>query len=125
MMSSSDTVLVVEDDALVRTVAVMLFEEELGCSCETAPDRDSALRLLQHHASRIAVVFKDVRMATDTDGLELARIVSRRWPWIVILVTSAGYAPKKSALPAKANFIAKPWLPEQISACLEVAPRLN
>jgi CheY-like chemotaxis protein len=118
MISSSDTVLVVEDDALVRTVAVMLLEEELGCSCETASDRNSALRLLQDHAARITAVFTDVRMATDTDGLELARIVSRRWPWIAILVTSAGYAPKESALPAKANFIRKPWHPEEIKLFL-------
>ena len=78
---TADTVLLVEDEPLVRTVAMIVIEEEIGCRCEIAANRDEALRLLQDHASRIAIVFTDVMMASETDGLELVRIVRRGWPW--------------------------------------------
>src|SRR3954454_23288002 len=112
---TADTVLLVEDEPLVRTVAMIVIEEEIGCRCEIAANRDEALRLLQDHASRIAIVFTDVMMASETDGLELARIVSRRWPWIGLLVTSSGDAPRRSALPAKAEFLSKPWHPDEVT----------
>ena len=84
--------------------------------------RHSALRLLQDHASRIAIVFTDVMMASVTDGLELARIVSRRWPWIGLLVTSSGDVPRRSALPQKAEFLSKPWHPDEVTGFM--LPRL-
>ena len=113
-MQTPDTVLIVEDEPLVRTIAMVLIEEELGCRCEIAVNRDEALRLLQDHAERIAVIFTDLYMASDNDGAELARIVSRRWPWIGILVTSGGAPPHVSALPGKAKFVSKPWRPDEV-----------
>jgi CheY-like chemotaxis protein len=79
------------------------IEEEFGCRCEVAHNRDEALRLLQDHAAKIAVVFTDLRMATENDGAELARIVSRRWPWIAILVTSSGAPFAAQHCPQKPN----------------------
>ena len=119
---TADTVLLVEDEPLVRTLAMIVIEEEIGCRCEIAANRDEALRLLQDHASRIAIVFTDVMMASETDGLELARIVSRRWPWIGLLVTSSGDAPRRSALPQKAEFLSKPWHPDEVTGFM--LPRL-
>ena len=119
---SADTVLLVEDEPLVRTLAMIVIEEEIGCRCEIAANRDEALRLLQDHASRIAIVFTDVMMASVTDGLELARIVSRRWPWIGLLVTSSGDVPRRSALPQKAEFLSKPWHPDEVTGFM--LPRL-
>ena len=52
---TADTVLLVEDEPLVRTLAMIVIEEEIGCRCEIAANRDKALRLLQDHASRIAL----------------------------------------------------------------------
>jgi DNA-binding NtrC family response regulator len=117
-MQTPDTVLLVEDEPLVRTIATVLIEDELGCRCETANNRDEALRLLQNHAERIAVIFTDVRMASDSDGAELARIVNRRWPWVGILVTSGGTPPHMSALPDKAKFVSKPWRPDEVKRFL-------
>jgi CheY-like chemotaxis protein len=120
---TADTVVLVEDEPLVRTVAMIVIEEEIGCRCEIAANRDEALRLLQDHASRIAIVFTDVMMASETDGLEPARIVSRRWrPWIGLLVTSSGDAPRRSALPDKAEFLSKSWRPDEVTRFM--LPRL-
>ena len=119
---TADTVLLVEDEPLVRTIAMIVIEEEIGCRCEIAANRDEALRFLQKHASSIAIVFTDVMMASETDGLELARIVSRRWPWIGLLVTSSGDVPRRSALPHKAEFLSKPWHPDEVRGFM--LPRL-
>jgi hypothetical protein len=44
------------------------WKTSLGCPCEIASNRDEALRLLQDPADRIAVIFTDLRMASDSDG---------------------------------------------------------
>jgi CheY-like chemotaxis protein len=125
-MQTPDTVLIVEDEPLVRTFATVLIEEELGCRCEIATDRDEALRLLQDHAERIAVIFTDLQIASDSDGAELARIVSRRWPWVGILVTSGGVPPRSSTLPGKAKFVSKPWRPDEVKRFMASRlPRLS
>ena len=41
---TADTVLLVEDEPLVRTLAMIVIEEEIGCRCEIAANRDEALR---------------------------------------------------------------------------------
>ena len=113
-MQAPATVLLVEDETLVCAYTTVLIEEEFGCRCEVAHNRDEALRLLQDHADKIALVFTDVRMASENDGAELARIVNRRWPWIGILVTSSGAPPRASALPGKAKFVSKPWGADEV-----------
>ncbi|MBV8850935.1 MAG: response regulator [Methylobacteriaceae bacterium] len=122
-MQRRNNVLIVEDEPLVRAVAIILIEEELGCTCEVATSRNEALRALQDHAEHVAVIFTDLMMASETDGAELARIVSRRWPWIGILVTSGGAPPPVSALPGKAKFVAKPWRPDEVKRF--IASRLH
>ena len=42
------------------------------------------------------------------DGLQLAKLVSERWPELPILVTSGNRLPG-DILPPKAGFLAKPW----------------
>ena len=116
-MPTTNMVLLVEDEPLVRTFAT-LFLEDLGCPYEIAGSRDEALRLLQDHAEKVAIVFTDMRMSTDDDGAELARIVSRRWSWIALLVTSGGEHPRPAALPGKAKFVSKPWRPDEVKRFL-------
>ena len=41
---SADTVLLVEDEPLVRTLAMIVIEEEIGCRCEIAANRDEAFK---------------------------------------------------------------------------------
>jgi CheY-like chemotaxis protein len=113
-MQTPDTVLIVEDEPLVRTIARVVIEEELGCRCEIATNRDEALRLLQKYSERIAVIFTDLYMASDSDGAELARIVAVAGHGLGILVTSGGAPPRVSVLPGKAKIVAKPWRPDEV-----------
>ena len=42
---SADTVLLVEDEPLVRTLAMIVIEEEIGCRCEIAANSGRSLTL--------------------------------------------------------------------------------
>ncbi|KKW89552.1 response regulator receiver protein [Sphingobium chungbukense] len=79
----------VEDEALVSmNVCEFLVDQEF--TVFAAQDVEEALGVLHQLDGRIDLVFTDVNMPGAQDGFDLVREVSRRWPEIRILVTSAG-----------------------------------
>ena len=79
------TVLVVDDEALVRMLAVDLFQE-LGCDVVEAEGGEDALGKLDAHPE-ISLMFTDCRMP-GMSGPELAQEASKRWPKLrIVLVT--------------------------------------
>jgi CheY-like chemotaxis protein len=100
--------LVVEDDVWQRQLAVVLLEEcEMGViECESA---EEALRILEKMGEYVSMIFTDVRLAGEIDGVELAHFAKQSFPDIHVIVTS-GLALTKS-LPEGATFMLKPWLP--------------
>lgn len=101
--------LVVEDDPEIRALAETLLEEtELAVvGCDSA---EAALAVLQARGGDVALVFADIRLAGQMDGLQLARAVATLWPRARLVVTS-GHALPRPDLPREAVFIAKPWRP--------------
>ena len=99
--------LVVEDDPDVRSLAATLLEETDLDVVEESSAED-ALAYLREHAADVALLFADIRLR-KMDGVDLARIVKRDWPWIRVLVTSGNAGDRVSALPRDARFIPKPW----------------
>jgi PAS domain S-box-containing protein len=88
MTTGRQTVLVVEDNHEVRGVVVSLLEQ-LGYrtrAVETASDAFDVLASGQD----VSVVFSDVALPGETDGLALARAVSDRYPDIPVVLTT-GY----------------------------------
>ncbi|WP_323810693.1 response regulator [Sphingobium baderi] len=82
-------ILVVEDEALVSmNVCEFLVDQEF--TVFAAQDVEEALGVLHQLDGRIDLVFTDVNMPGAQDGFDLVREVSRCWPEIRILVTSAG-----------------------------------
>jgi two-component system, response regulator PdtaR len=104
-------VLVVEDDPLLRMLAV----EEAGFIAIEARDADEAVILLESR-NDIALLFTDVNMPGSMDGLKLAQAVHDRWPLIKILVVSGKQQPQSSDLPSNSCFVGKPY---QASALVE------
>lgn len=100
--------IVVEDEFIVRELAVCELEES-GFTVVEFPTADEALLHLQDHVGEIAVVFTDVQMPGRLNGLDLVEIVSRQWPGIGVLVTSGGPLVNPSKLPSCARFVPKPW----------------
>ncbi len=83
-----ETILVVEDDADVRTLTVALLRD-LGYEILEAADGDSALAALDK-ASRVDLLFSDVVLPGGMSGPKLANEVKSRVPGISVLYTS-GY----------------------------------
>jgi CheY-like chemotaxis protein len=85
------TILVVEDEVLIRIV----LADELrmaGFHALEAANADEALALLAA-APEITLVFTDIRMPGSIDGLELTRAVRARWPHIKVIVASGAQLP--------------------------------
>lgn len=117
---SRSTVLVVEDDPLLRVDTAAAFEEA-GLDVVDVQNADDALGYLLERAEEVAVVFTDVYMPGHSDGIHLAEIIARHWPHIRIVVTSGRARPLR-ALPEQVRFIAKPWRPVQLLALVQGLP---
>jgi CheY-like chemotaxis protein len=111
---SRPVVLVVEDDALLRILAVEVVEEA-GFTAIEARDADEAVVLLESRTD-ITLLFTDINMPGSMDGLKLAHAVRDRWPPIKILVVSGKQQLQPSDLPSNSCFVEKPY---QASALVE------
>jgi CheY-like chemotaxis protein len=100
-------VLIVEDEALLRLLAVEMVEEAGFVALEAA-DADQAVVLLESRPD-ICLLFTDINMPGSMDGLKLAHAVSNRWPPIKIIVVSGAVRPKPSELPLDCCFLGKPY----------------
>jgi CheY-like chemotaxis protein len=100
-------VLVVEDEPLLRMLAVDVVEEA-GFIAIEARDADEAVILLESR-NDITLLFTDINMPGSMDGLKLAHAVRNRWPPIKILVVSGKQQPQSSDLPPNSCFVGKPY----------------
>lgn len=112
---AQSTILVVEDDPLLRMDASLMFEEA-GFSVSEFDCADDALAYVWERADEVAAIFTDVQMLGDADGLELASTVAASWPHIEVLVTSGLYREPPDHIPSRARFLPKPWIPSQVLA---------
>ena len=106
--SALPVVLVVEDEPLLRMLAVEVVEEA-GFIAIEARDADEAVILLESRTD-IALLFTDINMPGSMDGLKLANAVRDRWPPIKILVVSGKQQLQSSDLPSNSCFVEKPYL---------------
>jgi CheY-like chemotaxis protein len=107
---NGETILVVEDDPDVRTLAVALLSE-LGYEILEAADGNGVLKALAQ-SSRINSLFTDVVLPGAMNGIELASEVDRRRPGIGVLYTS-GYCEEaikyQGALDGDIELLNKPF----------------
>lgn len=86
---SDPVILVVEDQGLLRVTAMSIVEDA-GFEALEATDADEALEILKDHPG-IIVVFTDIDLNAEKDGVWLAEQINRNWPHIDVIVTS-GYS---------------------------------
>jgi PAS domain S-box-containing protein len=101
-----ETVLVVEDNAEVEEVAGLLLDQ-LGYRVFYVQSAAAALELLAS-GEAIDLVFTDVIMPGELDGLALARRIKEEYPDVALLLTS-GYAKALHTLEAGLPLIRKPY----------------
>jgi CheY-like chemotaxis protein len=98
-------VLLVEDEPTVRMIACDGLEDA-GFDVVEAANAEEAVAILADR-SDVGVLFTDVDMPGDLDGLDLAELVHGRWPAIKLVVTSGRSLTR--AIPDAGQFIAKPY----------------
>ena len=104
---SKPLVLIVEDEPLLRLHAVSLIEDAGFMTCE-AGSADEAIALLETTPA-IAIVFSDIDLPGDMDGLRLAAAIRKRWPPVELILTSGHVVVDPADLPARGHFFSKPY----------------
>jgi CheY-like chemotaxis protein len=104
---SRPVVLIVEDEVLLRWTAVAIIEEA-GFDVVEAGTGIEAVSVLEKR-SDIRTVFTDVEMPGSINGIQLAHLISTRWPSIGIMATSGKFRLREDDLPAGARFLHKPY----------------
>jgi signal transduction histidine kinase len=114
-------VLVVEDDEGVAAFVCQMFEE-LGWRVRRAPTAGSALDLIEAE-ERFDLLFSDMVMPGELDGIGLARKVAILRPHLPILLTT-GYSEAAIAASAEGlRLLAKPYRLEDLAAELDMLRR--
>lgn len=107
MTQKGITVVVVEDEALVRVDITMSIENE-GFIVPEASNADEAIDLLNAHPE-IRLMFTDIDMPGSMDGLKLASAVRDRWPPVKIIIVASGHRQlSDELLPVEGRFFSKP-----------------
>ncbi len=114
MTAQSPLILVVEDEELLRLLAVDVVEEA-GFVPLVAKNADEAISVLEEH-SDISLLFTDIHMPGSMDGLKLAHAVRHRWPPIKIIIVSGKVRLSENDMPTNSRFFAKPYRAEHLIA---------
>jgi len=106
-------VLIVEDDAELRSLTAALFGDERvdTIECESA---EAALATLLIGGPEVVMIFADVRLRGVMDGIDLAREVKMRWPLLPVILTSGHPLERIRELPPGVAYMPKPWQPRNV-----------
>jgi DNA-binding NtrC family response regulator len=85
-MAGQRTILLVEDEVLIRTSTAQYFRSSGFQVLEAMDVKDATLLLNMERG--IDVVFTDVKLPGNESGLDLARSVQTNYPRVRVLVTS-------------------------------------
>ena len=110
MSALTSTILVVEDDTIVRLLIVDVLEE-LGFRVFEAEDAQSALKFVKETSNVIDLMMTDVGLP-DMNGRDLAILVREQRPQLPVLFAS-GYA-ESVEVPPGMQSIAKPFSIDQL-----------
>jgi CheY-like chemotaxis protein len=112
------TVLVVEDETLIRELVAKELEEA-GYSVVIEQCRPSD----RYSRSPSGCSPRCINMPGSMDGLKLAAVVRDRWPPIHIIITTSKVRPLE--IPANALFIAKPYVGKNVVAAMRTFENMS
>ena len=106
--TAQQTVLMVEDEVLIRMSAAAMLEDA-GFEVLEAGSSAEALKVLSQH-KEIGVLMTDVRLPGEMDGLDLVTRVQRFHPDIRSLVVSGNASAAQAHDAGAAGFLRKPYM---------------
>ncbi|MEK7330114.1 MAG: ATP-binding protein [Candidatus Eisenbacteria bacterium] len=128
MGNSSYTVLLVEDEDMVRGVGRTILADA-GYNVLVAPDGAEALRILEQHAGPIHLLLTDIVMP-KMSGPDLVTQLTAKRPEVAVLYMSGypeGSIVRHGVLARGVNFVGKPFTPQtltlKVREVLAAAPR--
>ncbi|HET6552490.1 MAG TPA: response regulator [Dyella sp.] len=110
------TILLVEDDDGIRTIATLLLESE-GHQVIAMANGDLACEWLKDE--RPDVLFADINMPGAVNGMELARRARLAYPSLNILLTSGEAAPDPAWTASGGHYLNKPYDRRALLAALQ------
>jgi two-component system, response regulator PdtaR len=110
--STAPTVLVVEDEVMVRML-ISEYLRDCGYNVLEAGDAAEAIDTVEATGG-VNLVFSDVRMPGSMDGFDLARWLQDHYPDVPVLLTS-GYNTNRNGLADAPRVIAKPYSQAQVA----------
>jgi CheY-like chemotaxis protein len=116
MAGSTDTVLLIEDEPVIRMGTCAMLEDS-GYRVLEAANADEAKALLVRHPE-ISFILTDVQMPGSMDGLQFASLVSREHAHIPVLITSGRTGLKDAQQHGAMVYIAKPYTADVIRRAL-------
>jgi CheY-like chemotaxis protein len=111
------TVLIVEDEPMVRMLAVDYLERAGFAVLEAGCASDALKTLAGHH--EVEVLFSDINMP-GMDGMELAQRVHETSPQVRVILTSGREAPSRS-IPGDGVFLPKPYFESEVTLLVHAA----
>jgi CheY-like chemotaxis protein len=117
--SSKPTVLVVEDEALLRIIVTEELQEA-GFEVLEAGDGHSALEILKSRCE-VDLLFTDIRMPGDLSGWDVAEEARREHPHLPVIYAT-GYSEDPLRVVPGGRFFKKPY---RASAILEAVRDLG
>ena len=121
-LGRGETVLVVEDNPALRRVAVRLLDQ-LGYAVVEADNASDAIAALQR-LPEITVLFSDIVMPGEMDGIELARVAISLWPTIAVVLTSGFPGAENNgdgSIVGATRLLGKPYRKEKLARVLREA----
>src|SRR3712207_270502 len=109
---SPPVVLIVEDEPLVRMLGTDVLEDA-GFQVVEAMDAQEALAQLEAHPE-VDILFTDVQMPGELDGVALARIVHDRRPDVRLVIASGRTRLEPQEIPDNGRFVPKPYRPDEL-----------
>jgi CheY-like chemotaxis protein len=116
------TVLVVEDEALIRVVIADMLQDR-GFKVLEAANANEAIDIIEKTNVEIDLVFTDVRMPGAMDGFGLVKWIQSSRPTVPVLVASGdiGKANDANRLNMGDMFVSKPYDLDQTTAKIRQA----
>jgi CheY-like chemotaxis protein len=119
--SSSNRILVVEDEPFIRGLVVEILADA-GYSTAEAACAGEALALIASSpelVDEIAVVVTDVDMPGEIDGVGLAEWLNTELPQVGVIVTSGAHTGAGLALRPPTMFLPKPFRIDRLVAAVD------
>lgn len=116
LVSKSKVALIVDDEVFARMFAAQIFIDE-GFTVLEAQDAAEGLDVLSRNDD-VSVLFTDISMPGEMNGIGLASRVARNRPGLALLITSGCVEPSARDIPAGGRFLRKPYTAQALTAAL-------